>query len=69
MIRTLLSRRRREDERVDNFLHAITLSARYTVDPDWQLRTVPDMQPATPADDTCPLPLSLVRLLVPAVAG
>lgn len=60
MLRTLLSRRRREDARVDDFLHAIALSARYTVDPDWQLHTVPD------TDDTHPLPLSLVRLLVTA---
>lgn len=63
MLRTLLSRRRLEDERTDNFLHAIRLSARYTVDPDWQLHTVPD------DDDATPLPLSLVQLLVPAVAG
>jgi hypothetical protein len=55
MIRTVLSRRRREDQRVDDFLHAIALSERYTVDPDWQLHA---------ADDTHPLPLSLVRLLV-----
>jgi hypothetical protein len=38
MLRSLLSRRRREDERVDNFLHAIALSARYTLDPTWQLQ-------------------------------
>lgn len=70
MLRTLLSRRRREDERTDNFLHAIRLSARYTVDPDWQLLAVLDVpQPATQLDETRALPLSLVTLLVPAVAG
>ena len=62
MLRTLLSRRRLEDERTDNFLHAIALSARYTVDPDWQLHAVPD-------DATHPLPRLLPAMLVPAVAG
>ncbi len=40
------SRRRAEDARVASFLHAIRLSDRYTVDPDWQLQTVPDDVPA-----------------------
>ena len=68
MLRTLLTRRAREDARTDDFLHAIALSARYTVDPDWALQHVPDEQPATHVDDTRALPLTLVRLMVPAVA-
>jgi hypothetical protein len=40
MLRSLLSRRRREDQRVEDFLHAITLSARYTLNPEWQLQAV-----------------------------
>jgi hypothetical protein len=63
-VRSLLSRHRRsEDQRVDNFLHAIALSARYRVDPDWQLQAVPD--------DTTALPVALVQLMIPLppVAG
>lgn len=45
MFRTMLSRRRREDARTDAFLHAIRLSDRYTVDPAWELQTVPDGAP------------------------
>lgn len=60
MFRTLLSRRRRETARVDAFLHAIHLSATYTLDPHWTLRPI--------ADDTHALPLNLVRLMVPAAA-
>ena len=41
MIRTLLSRRAREDARVDDFLHAIHLSATYRLDPSWELQRVP----------------------------
>lgn len=58
MIRTMLSRRRREDARVDAFLAAIRLTGRgHTLDPAWELQAVPD--------DTQELPMSLVRLLVP----
>lgn len=60
MFRTILSRRRREDARVDAMLDAIRLSERYTLDPTWQLQTV--------HDDTAALPLSLVTLMVPAAA-
>ena len=36
---TFITRRRRsEDARVADFLHAIELSTRYAVDPDWQLQ-------------------------------
>lgn len=54
---TMTGRRRREDARTDAFLAAIALSDRYTLDPRWELRPVPQ-------DDVHPLPLSLVTLLV-----
>lgn len=47
--RLLPSRRRAEDARVARFVHAIALSGRYTLDPAWELQTVPDDQPATVA--------------------
>lgn len=40
MLHTLLSRRRREEARVDAFLHAILLSEGYTLDPHWELQPV-----------------------------
>jgi hypothetical protein len=58
MFRTMLSRRRREDARVDAFLSAIELSATYTLDPRWELQRV--------EDDAHPLPLQLVAIMVPA---
>jgi hypothetical protein len=42
MFAFITRRRRAEDARVARFLHAIALSDRYAVDPDWELRTVPD---------------------------
>ena len=41
MFRIITRRRRAETARVDAFLHAIALSERYTVNPEWQLQTVP----------------------------
>lgn len=61
MIRNLLTRRAREDARVDAFLDAIDLSDRYTLNPHWELQRVED-------DTTEELPMSLVRLMVPAAA-
>jgi hypothetical protein len=49
--------RRAETARVDRFLHAIELSARYAVNPEWDLSPVPD--------ETQALPLGLAPLLVP----
>lgn len=47
LAKLLPSRRRRtEDARVARFLHAIELSARYAVNPDWTLVPVPDEEPA-----------------------
>lgn len=43
---TFLTRRRAEDARVARFVHAIHLSERYAVNPDWTLQTVPDEDPA-----------------------
>ena len=46
MLANLLpSRRRREAARVARFVHAIHLSARYAVNPDWTLHQVPDEEP------------------------
>jgi hypothetical protein len=42
MLRFITRRRRIEDARVERFLHAIELSGRYSVSPDWELRPVPD---------------------------
>lgn len=71
MFRTLLSRRAREDARVDDFLHAIALSARYRVDPDWQLLAAPADDSPQPVEDAVALPAGLLPLLVPVprVAG
>lgn len=60
MFRALMTRRARENARVDAFLHAIDLSEQHTLDPRWELQRVDD--------DTQALPLSLVRLMVPAAA-
>jgi hypothetical protein len=50
---TLITRRRAaEDARVTRFLHAIELSARYSVNPDWELRRVVD----EPSTDTVAFP-------------
>lgn len=59
---TLTTRRRRaEDQRVHAFLHAITLSERYSVDPDWALQQTPD-EPAqwSAADATVAFPRILL---------
>lgn len=57
MFRTLFARRHREDARVVDFVRAMHLSERYTLDPAWELQPVPD--------DTQALPTSLVVLMVP----
>jgi hypothetical protein len=53
MFRYLSRRARRAEEaRVIRFLHAIELSARYSVNPDWTLQPVPDEAPQQPATRT-----------------
>jgi hypothetical protein len=63
MLRFITRRRRIEDARVDRFLHAIELSGRYSVNPDWELQPVPDEQPTVPVDwrtDTAAMPVILL---------
>lgn len=45
MLTFITRRRRSEDARVAAFLHAIELSDRYAVDPDWQLQQLEDDAP------------------------
>jgi hypothetical protein len=53
MLANLLpSRRRAEARRVERFLHAIHLSERYAVNPDWNLTPTTDEAPQWPADRT-----------------
>jgi hypothetical protein len=69
MLRNLITRRRREDARVERFLHAIELSARYSVNPDWSLQSVPDDAPAAPpAIDPMEDTLSIPRIILTAGA-
>ena len=59
MFAIITRRRRAEDARVAAFLHAIELSERYPVDPDWQLQQVPDEPyrwPAALSTDTVAFP-------------